>query len=629
MAEGLAGGILGEGEDKPEVGAPEPLPGADAFAAAVAARLSANDPGVARKTEEFLSDQSHLLKIQAKHLEEEHAARLHFLRGQAREVDIRRFGLRLRVGFQLFIVLVATLIGLGIALMVHDAFTSRSVIVDPFDAPPALEASGVTGKIVAAGVLDELNRLQAATRSSAAKRELSNAWTSDVKLSVPETGVSLGEISRLLKSRFGHDLHIEGALVETMSGGLSLTVRGNGVPATSFTAGRDELDKLTVRAAEHVYSQSQPALWATYLTGVGRDEEAIAFCRTAYSRADQADRPYLLNAWAVAIQSGVGAKNADAALRTALELTRTAIKLKADFWVGYANIVNYLWALGEEESAWRTGAELEKLAGSRPGKVPETYYSYWDGLTWNLLPWLNGALADLEANGGVGTYTTAAGPIIADIHSRLHDPGAASLALETTQGDASDPTIPALTHFVQGRLASEAGDVSKAATEMEAFGALYSNPIVWTNFGGYDCWIAPAEEAAGNPNKADALLRTTGTFVDCYRFRADILDGRGNWSSAQKAYADAVGLAPDLPAAYYSWGVALTGHGDLAGAEGKLKEANLRGPHWADPLKAWGDVLAKQGKAKEALVKYDEALKYAPNWKQLKEAREALTKQKT
>jgi len=46
-------------------------------------------------------------------------------------------------------------------------------------------------------------------------------------------------------------------------------------------------------------------------------------------------------------------------------------------------------------------------------------------------------------------------------------------------------------------------------------------------------------------------------------------------------------------------------------------------------LKAWGDVLAKKGKTKEALAKYDEALKYAPNWKQLKEAREAAAKRKT
>jgi hypothetical protein len=43
----------------------------------------------------------------------------------------------------------------------------------------------------------------------------------------------------------------------------------------------------------------------------------------------------------------------------------------------------------------------------------------------------------------------------------------------------------------------------------------------------------------------------------------------------------------------------------------------------------WGDLLAKQSKAKDALGKYDEALRYAPNWQQLKDAREALAKRKT
>ena len=60
-----------------------------------------------------------------------------------------------------------------------------------------------------------------------------------------------------------------------------------------------------------------------------------------------------------------------------------------------------------------------------------------------------------------------------------------------------------------------------------------------------------------------------------------------------------------------------------------MKDANQKGPHWADPLKAWGDVIAKQGHTKDALVKYDEALKYAPNWKELKDAREAVVKRKS
>jgi tetratricopeptide (TPR) repeat protein len=121
----------------------------------------------------------------------------------------------------------------------------------------------------------------------------------------------------------------------------------------------------------------------------------------------------------------------------------------------------------------------------------------------------------------------------------------------------------------------------------------------------------------------------TARYVDCYRFRGDVLDLRRDWEGAKDWYAKAVELAPDLPAGYYSWGVALAKHGDLVGAESKLKDANQRGSHWADPLKAWGDVLVKQGKTEDALAKYDEALKYAPNWKQLKDAREAIAKQKS
>jgi hypothetical protein len=40
------------------------------------------------------------------------------------------------------------------------------------------------------------------------------------------------------------------------------------------------------------------------------------------------------------------------------------------------------------------------------------------------------------------------------------------------------------------------------------------------------------EEAAGHPEKADAVLKTGGTFVDCSRFQGDILDGRGDWKGA-------------------------------------------------------------------------------------------------
>src|SRR5450631_607989 len=260
MAKGLLEGTLGGEEEKPEVEPPDALAGVEAFAAAIAAKLAGNDPEVARDTSAFLKKQAQLLEIQAAHLTDEHEARLHFLRGQAREVDIRRFGLRLRVGFQLFLVLVATVVGIGVVLVLHDAFTSHGVIVEPFDVPTALASHGLTGKVVASGVLDELIQLQSATRSAVAKRDLSNAWASEVALAVPEASVSVTEISRLLRNRFGNDVHIDGDLVGPPTGDLSLTIRGNGVPPKTFTGSATELGALSKRAAEYVYATAQPLL---------------------------------------------------------------------------------------------------------------------------------------------------------------------------------------------------------------------------------------------------------------------------------------------------------------------------------------------------------------------------------
>jgi tetratricopeptide (TPR) repeat protein len=624
MSEGMLGGILGGEEEKAEVEGPQAPAGVEAFAAAIAAKLAGNDPGVARKTEEFLGDQSELLRVQKKHLEDEHALRLAHLDHQAHLLRGQRVGQFLRIGFQVFVALIGTVIGVGFAVLLHDAFTSRRVIIETFATPPALAARGVTGTVVAAGVLDEITRLQNATHTSvAAKRDLSNAWSNEVKIAVPESGISLGEVSDLLKARFGDDLHIGGDLVETAAGALELTVRGTKVPAKTFSGGVGDLAKLQTNAARYVFAESQPVLWATYLAVPGHFEESIDFARKRVASVAPADRPYLLNIWGLDLQAIAGSQ------REAPRIIAAAIELKPDLWIARFNLQAALANLGDEEGAWRAGEVMRVVSGGRPGRASEYYFGVSDWLTWNLQAELAATIADANLQGGYASSSLPAGPATADIEARLHDPAAAQLAIDTTAPDDTDPTIEAGLHFARGELALASGDTALALNEMEGFGTLFKDLSVASVYIGDDCWIALAEEAAGHADKADAVLNAGGTFVDCYRFRGDILDGRGDWRGAQKAYADAVALAPDLPAGFYSWGVALAKHGDLAGAEGKLRDANQRGPHWADPLTAWGDVLMKTGKNKEALEKYDEALRYAPNWKQLKEARQAAAKEKS
>jgi tetratricopeptide (TPR) repeat protein len=212
---------------------------------------------------------------------------------------------------------------------------------------------------------------------------------------------------------------------------------------------------------------------------------------------------------------------------------------------------------------------------------------------------------------------------------QMHDVEAAALRLKTTRIDEKAAGDVAASTLTGAMLAEEAGDLKAAARQWDAYAVAYANPAVATANPQYSCYAAVTYQKTGQPAKADAALAAVGqmTYVDCYRFRGDVLDLRGDWQGAQAWYAKAVQLGPSIPSGYYSWGLALAQHGDLDGAAARFKEANLHGPHWADPLKAWGDVLAQQGHTKEALAKYDAALKYAPNWSKLKQAREAAAKQ--
>jgi len=619
MAEGWLEGALGGGD---EDRAASTKVGSEAIAAAVAVNLASDSPQVAAEAAAFFREQVEVLKVQKKALEAEHQ----FFEA---EWGPRLLGLRLRIGFQVFFALFATVIGIGLAIVIFAAVQSRSVVIDPFDIAPNVAGQVPGGKILAAGLLDVLTRIQAATRTSAEHRALSNAWTNEIAIDVPETGISIGQLERMLKTRFGHDQHIDGDLVQTGRGGLALTVRGSRILPRTFTDEARNLDKLLTDAGEYVYGQSQPGLWTAYLSNNDRNDEAIRFAQAAYETVDPGEQPYVLNYWGNAITG----KGGDGAMREALTLYRETVRLKPDFWIGHNNIMYALAGLGDEEGVVRAGERLMKAAGGRPGRAPENFYQNYDRVVWDLPAVHASSIADMEASGGIGTGGAAAGSVslaVAQTEAAMHDVEAAALRLKTTPVDQKNVPDVAAAAFARALLALEEGDLKTAAREWDSFAVAYSNPTVSTSNPQNICYAAVTYEKTGQSAKADAALNPAGklTLVDCYRFRGDVFDLRGDWPGAQEWYAKAVKLGPSIPSGYYSWGAALARHGDLDGAAASFKDANQKSPHWADPLKAWGDVLAQQGKTGEALAKYDAALMNAPSWKQLKQAREALAKQK-
>jgi tetratricopeptide (TPR) repeat protein len=624
VAEGVLGGLLGAEEEASEAEAGEGRVSAEAFAAALAADEAKHDPRVARAAEAFLQEQTRLLQTQREEIAEQRTLRLSHLRSQSREGKIRRVGQRIRVGMQAFTVLILSVIACGVLVMLYDAFTSRTVVVDAFKAPSGLASRGLTGDVVASGVLDALQKLQDATRSGGTGLSAHGAWAGDVKIEVPETGVSIGEINRLLHQRFGHDLHIDGDLVQTDTGGLALTVRGDGVPASTFTAAAGDLDKLTTQAAEYVYGRSQPREYAAYLEGANRDKDTLAFLPGAFGRAkDDAERAKLANIWGNAYADLFQAGPAAEKYRLTLSLSPPRSKI---WWTAWTNLVNVVWISQGEEAGWREAHAVLQAAAAAPkmDKPEPRLMTNAAQITWDMPLLLQALFADVANHGG--TNTTTDGPPIADAYALLHDPEQSARYISAS--DPGDPLTQAESQILQGYAALDRGDAAGAVAPLEAFDKIWlANPVLQSNETDQPCFLGLAYGLAGRMAEAETVFRKVNTpWSRCYAFHGEVLAHAGDVAGAQRVWAEGVRLMPDLPNVYLARGRWEMDHGDLKAAAADLPAASAKAPHYADPLKAWGDLLAREGQWKAALARYDEALKYAPAWVELHQARDAAAR---
>jgi tetratricopeptide (TPR) repeat protein len=616
MAEGLLDGLLGgEPEDGTENAAgAESLAAADATAIAMAIEQARHDPKVAAASVVFLEKQARLLEVQTAQLDAERGIRLHHLHDQSREAALRRYGQKIRLGMQVFVALVATVLGLGLLVMLHDAFTSRAVVVEAFETPPALAPRGVTGKMVAGGVLDALQKLAKATRSKEKALTSYSAWSSDIEIEVPETGVSIGELNRVLHARFGNDLHIGGELVQAEGGGLALTIRGDGVPARIFAGKAGDLDKLVIAAAEYAYGSSQPYVFAAYLTGQGRDSDALAFIPGAFAEAgNDALRSKLANTW------GNAYADLNQAARAA-EKYRLAISLDPGNWVPRMNLPAAISIADGEEAGWQASADFMRAAASAQGGRPEKrYYQAAAQFMWDLPLLLEADLADSAYNAGAGTITLPDGPFIADAYGMMHDPDDAARYMAAS--DPADPNAKAEALLQRVNAALDRGDAAAAVAPMEAFWADWQgSPLLQSTDQDYGCLLVQVYGLVGRVADAHAVFEKAGKWNRCFAFYGSALAKAGDGEGARRVWAEGVRIAPDLPFVYLYRGMNEAASGDGGAAAADFAAAHRAAPHLAEPLKAGGDLLAAAGRWREALGKYDEGLRYAPGWGALKRA---------
>ena len=185
MAEsGGISGILGAEPDAPVEGS-VPETALDPTAAAIAAKAAETDPELAQEATAYFRTQRHLVEVQTEHLHEQRAINLKLLK-------LKHFRERLKVGLQMFVILVATVIGIGALLLIRNAIAAHGVVIEAFQVPPDLAQRGLTGEVIAEQVLDQLADMEAAASSSSARpaSSYSSSWGHDLKVEIPETGVS-------------------------------------------------------------------------------------------------------------------------------------------------------------------------------------------------------------------------------------------------------------------------------------------------------------------------------------------------------------------------------------------------------------------------------------------------------
>jgi tetratricopeptide (TPR) repeat protein len=519
---------------------------------------------------------------------------------------------------------IALVVGCGAALWgaAHD----DALVIEAFSVPPDLAAKGVTGEVVASKVQDRLSAMQAETNSTRAASSYANNWDNDIKVQVPDTGVSIGEINKYLHEWLGHQTHIRGEVYRTANG-IAVTARTGGIATGTFTGAEADLDALIDDSARSIYRSTQPYRYALYL----RTAPGFRF-NPKYAAESDGILEELIHSGAVEDRAwsydGIGMGKAFSGdLYGGAAMIRRAIATRPTL-DAYTDLANAEQTLQHDEDVLTIRKQAEALTARGGNSDMKASAAFADALfnKQHLALVLGDNLAALDYGRQIeltpGNDQVRILSIEDDllVCGALHDP-ACLRQIRNSAPPASNALDASSLHWGLRLAAILLGHFKEAADE-----APVAMKLVPRGAGlvpeGNRRWETPASALIraefGDSKGAHALIDKTPADCDmCIRFRGRIDALEKNWAGADAWFARAVAMAPSIPFAYADWGAMLLAKGDYDGAIAKFTRANQKGPHFADPLEMWGEALILKNRSDLALAKFEEANRYAPNWGRL------------
>ncbi len=598
---------MAERHEEPEAATEQALDQPSPAAVSLAlGRTSKGGKALDAEATAFLRDQRRLINLQTEHLHEQRELQTSRLRWG-------RFSDRMKALLQVMTAGVGLAVVAVIAVMAWQAHEDHGLTIAAFSVPPDLAQRGLTGQVVATRVLDRLSELQIATLSARPASTYAENWGDDIKVEIPETGVSLGELNAWLRQWLGHETRITGDVVRTASG-LSVTARAGAAPGKTVEGAEADIDALTSQSAEALYAATQPYRYAVYLSGHGKPDEALAsYTRLARSGSTE-DRRWAYTGWSALLMQRGDNKGAVAVLREGQQRGLFLHDTGGDANLGFAD--EALGHIQTELSDGRAGLELDKssklrtiFVGPQARRAQEGFIARFLGDARSAAAWMGASGEFLREGGGLGALLANAA--LAQIVD--HDVSGGRRALDTitfsqllSRRDLEMAAAKALDDW--------AGLVALAGQEQasdQAAGPVRKDHLersVWPA-------LAVGYARLGRQGEAEALVASTPLDCDpCVEARALVAAAKRDWAGADRWFAAVDRQAPEIPFWDADWGQTLLAKGDVDGAIAKLSQAHQKGPHFADPLELWGEALMRKGDVNGAVAKFREADKYAPRW---------------
>jgi tetratricopeptide (TPR) repeat protein len=568
----------------------------------------------------YLREQTELARLQKQNLFEQNAFELSHLRW-------RRFNDQMKGALQIMLVAVGALIVAAIGAAIWSAAHDNSLVIEAFSVPSDLAERGITGEAVAAQLQDKLTAMQAETDSARPADSYANNWGTDIKIQIPDTGISVSEFYRMMTAWFGHQTHISGEVYRTPDG-LAVTVRATGNAGDTVQGSERDLDALMQKAAEAVYAHTQEFRFAVYLTDhpVPGGPSPPQILQKLVQSGSLRDR-----IWAY---MAIGTKAEFADPLHASDIQAEAIPFAPRFALPYVNISNEQAWLGHDEAALAAAQKSVALLSNGDGEMSARASAislpgrraFAANLTGDYDEARRRSMEAILAPEYAHTAAALRWSMANDL-ALVHDAGPARVAWNSVPVPAVRIGLVNYDIFEIGVLydLNEWSAVIAKTAQFEsllketenvtpyspAFTPVTLSRRIWP-------YTAAALAHTGDVKGAVALIGKTPLDCDlCVRMRGSIADLNRDWKSAARWFAMVSARSPHIPFADRDWGAMLLAKGDLDGAIAEFKIANEKGPHFADPLEMWGEALIAKNRSDLALANFEEANKYAPNWGRL------------